>query len=164
MKIWHWNQPEKFQLQWINIVIMQKGFEENQTDILCSYSHHTQILLVCFFLFTFLPHNVKIQYVQFKSHTEYFLLPLKIAEKISIQSMLLCNLKGVSTISYKHTIQPFSMVVNWPEIGRFMEASTMFYIAHIAFLLCGAELTFCVGLTTAEHPPTEMGVSDILYW
>ena len=38
-----------------------------------------------------LPHKVKMQYVHFKLHTTYFLLPLMITEKISRWSMLFNN-------------------------------------------------------------------------
>ena len=38
-----------------------------------------------------LPHKVKTQYLQFGSHKEYFLLPLKIPEVISRRSILFHN-------------------------------------------------------------------------
>ena len=75
-----------------------------------------------------LPHKVKMQYVNFRSHTKYFLLSWKIPEEISRQSMLFHMITKGSIYYIKHMyIQPFSMEVDWPEIWHLMEVSTMFY-------------------------------------
>ncbi len=45
---------------------------------------------VCHIL-PFLPYKIKMQYMQFRLHVEYFLLPLKIPEEMSRRSMLFNN-------------------------------------------------------------------------
>ncbi len=39
-------------------------------------------------------------------------------------------------------VQPFTTVVDWPEIGRLMEVSSMFYICRYCVLLGTAELSY----------------------
>ena len=58
----------------------------------------------------YLPHKVKTQYVHFKSHAEYFLLPWKMSEEISRRSMLFNITKGSIYYSKHMYIQPFSSV------------------------------------------------------
>ncbi len=75
-------------------------------------------------------HKVKTQYVHFRSHAEYILLPWKISEEISRWSMLF-HTKG-SYLPYEThiSIQPFTMGVDWSDIWCLMEVSTMFYICR----------------------------------
>ncbi len=75
-----------------------------------------------------LPHKVKMQYVHFRIHTNYFLLPWKITEEISRQSVLFNNSKAVPTIIKHMSIQPFTMGVDWSEIVCQMAVSVMFHI------------------------------------
>ena len=59
------------------------------------------------------PHNVKTQYLHFRSPVEYFLLYWKIPAVISRQSILFHNYSKGSIYSVKHVyIQPFSMEVD----------------------------------------------------
>ncbi len=83
-----------------------------------TYTPHMQIL----------PYKVKMQYVHFRLHANYFLLPWKICEESCIQSRFFNNLKAVATILNIMYIQPFTMGVDWPEIRRLMEVSIMFNI------------------------------------
>ena len=69
-------------------------------------------------LSTVVPHKVKTRYVHFRSYAEHFLLPWKIPEEMSRQSMLLSITKG-NICHIKHmSIHPFTMGVEWPEIGH----------------------------------------------
>ena len=92
------------------------------------------------------------QYVHFRWHTNYFLLPWKdISNHISRQSMLLIS-KG-STYHVRHydvqlSIQPFTMEVDWPKIGCLMEVSIMFDIC-----------TYCIFTLYRRHDGWEGGIS-----
>ena len=86
-----------------------------------------------------LPHKVKVQYMHFRSHTEYFLLPWKIPEEISRWLMFYHNYKGSIYYTKHMYIQPFSIEVDWPEIWCLMKISTMFYICtYCIFTLWGS--------------------------
>ncbi len=103
----------------------------------------------------YLPYKVEIQYVHFRLHTKYFLLPWKIPEEISRQSRLFHNKMAKWSIYYmKHiNIQPSSMEVDWPEIGCLMEVSTMFYICTycIFTLWAGYSLAILISLLSSER-------------
>ena len=57
-----------------------------------------------------LPHTVKLQYLYFRSHAEYFLWSWKFPKVISRRSILYYN------VQLYIQIQPFSMEVDWQEI------------------------------------------------
>ena len=56
---------------------------------LMEYCNSNIILLL--YMSVDLPHTVKMQYVHFRSHTDYFVLPWKIPEEIGCQSVLFHN-------------------------------------------------------------------------
>ena len=59
-----------------------------------------------------LPHKVKMEYVHFTLHINYFLLPYKFPEEISRQSVFFNIYKG-SIYHIKHmSVQPFTMGVD----------------------------------------------------
>ncbi len=63
-------------------------------------------------------HQVKTQYLHFNFHANCFLLPWKIQ----------CSTKG-SIYHIKHMyIQPFTKVVDWPEIRCLMEVHCIYYV------------------------------------
>ncbi len=64
------------------------------------------------FTLTNLPHKVKTQYVHYRSHIEYFLLPWKISEKISRRSELNYRPKGSIYYIKRMYVQPFRMEVD----------------------------------------------------
>ncbi len=57
---------------------------------------------------------------------------LKIPEEINRRSMLFHNLKAVTISNVTMYIQTFTTVVDWPEIWRLLEVSTMFYCHQMA--------------------------------
>ncbi len=83
-----------------------------------------------------LTHTVKIQYLHFRLHANYFPLPWKIPEDfLSKRSVFVNNLRHIYHIKHM-SIQPFTMGMDWCENGRVMDVSIMFNFAHAAFLLC----------------------------
>ena len=74
-----------------------------------------------------LPHKVKIQYVHFWLHVNYFLLPWKNPEEISRWFMLFIT-KGTIYLIKCMSIQSSTVGVDWPKIGCLMEVSIMFDI------------------------------------
>ncbi len=88
-----------------------------------------------------LPHKVKMQYVHFRSHAEYFLLPWKFLKKLADNQC--CSITKNSIYYVKHMyIQPFSMEVHWLDIWHYFNGSTVICLifTHTAFLLCAAVL------------------------
>ncbi len=74
-------------------------------------------------------HKVKTQYVYFRLHTNYFLLPWKILKKLADDQ---CS--SVTNMS----MQPFTMRVDWPEIWSLMEIIYhVWYFTYCVFTLYG---------------------------
>ena len=71
------------------------------------------LLITNQFRHSILHHKVKMQYVHFRFHTNYFILPRKIPEEIRRQSVFFNNLKN--SVIFK---QPLTMEVERLEIGQ----------------------------------------------
>ena len=80
--------------------------------------------------FRFLPHQVKTQYLHFRFHATCFLLPWKIPDNLADDKRSSITKDSIYHIKHMY-IQPFTTVVDWPEIGCLMEVSTLFYILQI---------------------------------
>ncbi len=90
------------------------------------------------------------QYVHFRSYVIYFLLPWKIPEEISRQSVLLRNEREYllyETLLYTYNF--FKLEVDWPEICCLMEVSSMFYILHILHFYL---VTYCMSKLEKWNP------------
>ena len=87
-------------------------------------------------------HQVKMQYLHFRFHANYFLLPWKIAEEISRQ---LCSriTKGSIYHIRRMYIQPFTTKVVWPEIWCLMKV--IYYVLYVQ-ILC-----FYLGQQNCNH-------------
>ena len=112
-----------------------------------------------------LPHQVKTQYLHFRFHANYFILPWKIPEEISRRSMLFHNSKAVSTISNIMNIQHFTTVVDWPEIWCLMEISSMSYICrYCVFTWGGKTKVVCQIVTKGLYMVRSNTVNIVLPW
>ena len=80
--------------------------------------------------------SVKTQYLYFKLHANYFLLPWKISKKKWLTTNDLPKLKTVSTIWNMYVHTSFYNSSEWQEIWCLMEVSTIhvFYIEVVQFL------------------------------
>ena len=82
---------------------------------------------------TSLPHKVKTQYVHFRLHAHYFILPWKILEEIRQAISSLQYLMAVSTISNIMSIQPFTTRV---KLDAWWKYSVMFDICTYRVFTC----------------------------
>ncbi len=78
-----------------------------------------------------LPHKVKMQYLHFRSHAEYFLLSClgKFLKWWADHQSSSITKGGIYHIKHMY-IQPFTIVADWPEIWCLLEVSAMFYICR----------------------------------
>ncbi len=87
---------------------------------------------------------VKMQYVHCRSHTWYFLWLRKFLKKLA-DNQCSSITKGWSSVSNIYTYNLFNMEVDWPEIWRLMEASTIFYICtYSVFTLWGRNIDMVI--------------------
>ena len=101
-----------------------------------------------------LPHQVNTQYLHFRFHVNYSLLPWKIPEVTRRRSLYSSITKG-SVYNINHMIQPFSMGVDRSEIRCLMEVSTMFYIyLQILHFGDGRVYAHCVIFIKQNHTKT----------
>ena len=104
--------------------------------------HHQSVLLLyinkMLMICSFLSRKVKTQYLHFRLHANYFLLPWKIPAEISRRPMLFNNERQyLPCQTYVDTT--FYDVRDWHEIGRLIEVSTLFYICtYCVFTLYGS--------------------------
>ena len=82
-------------------------------------------------ILSFLPHYVKMQYLHFRFHAKLLSFTLEYPCRNYIADDQCSSvIKGsIHHIKYMY-IQPFTTPVDWPEIWRLMEVSTMFYICR----------------------------------
>ena len=86
----------------------------------------------CYLLFyQLLLHKGKMQYVHFKSHAEYFHLPCKFLKKLADDQWSSITKGSIYYIKHMN-IQPFSMVVDWPEIWMFN--GSIYYALYLHIL------------------------------
>ena len=78
----------------------------------------------------YLPYQVKTQYLHFRFHANYFLLPWKIPEE-KCSSMT----KGSNYHINHMYIQPFTTIVDWPENWCLMEVYYVLYLQILRFYL-----------------------------
>ena len=81
----------------------------------------------------YLPYKVKMQYVHFRLHTNYFLLPWKILKKL-VDDQWSSITKGSIYHIYHYVHTTFYHWMDWPEIGCFNGSIS------IMFDIC----TYCV--------------------
>ena len=117
---------------WLNVifVVCQVCFVFLAKKVTVKVDNQQESFLLETFILIMLPYTVKTQYVHFRSHAEYFLLPWKIPDEISRRSVLFHS-EAASIISNIMYMQPFRVEVYWPEIWHLMEVSIMFYICII---------------------------------
>ncbi len=109
---------------WITLVMLHHAGSINTS----CFVHIFMVNVVCSTVvcFKMLPHQGKTQYLHFRIHVNYFLLPQKIPEDNQYFSIT----KG-SIYHIKHMyIQPFAKIVYFPDIWCLMEVSTLFYICR----------------------------------
>ncbi len=98
------------------------------------------------------PHKVKTQYVHFRPHTNYFLLPCKISEEISRWSMLFNNQRlYLPYQTYVHTTFYHGSGLAW----NFMFNGSISYVLclHILhFYLVQQSLPACNSIETGTRP------------
>ncbi len=71
----------------------------------------------------------KTQYLHFRFHASTFFYLRRFLKKLADDQCSLIT-KAVSTMWNIMYIQPFTTVVDWPEIGCLMEVSTVFHICR----------------------------------
>ena len=109
--------------------IIMKHYDTLLTELI-PLLHFKHVLSLTPHMTTFLPHLVKMQYLHFRFHTNYFFFNLERFLKKLADGRCSSITKG-SICHVKHVyIQPFTTVVDWPEIACLMEVSTMFYICR----------------------------------
>ena len=74
-------------------------------------------------------YQVKMQYLHFRFHAKYFLLPWNIPEKLADDQCSSITKGSIYHIKRMY-IHPFTTVVDWSEMWHLMEVSTMFYICR----------------------------------
>ncbi len=77
---------------------------------------------------TNLPHYVKTEYLHFRFHATIHCLD-RFLKKLADDQCSSITIKSINCIK-QNNIQPFTTVVDWPEIWRLMEVSTMFYVCR----------------------------------